>query len=106
MQGRTEILRLLLFSSNPLFCAPWPRAEFCAASLWPVLICTEANEGNEEFCHTPSSQFLPELCCVCPLKSANNSSATMTYDPKSTAAMLKKETPLRPSLAMVLGSGF
>jgi purine-nucleoside phosphorylase len=30
----------------------------------------------------------------------------MTYDAKSTAALLKKETPLRPSLAMVLGSGF
>jgi purine-nucleoside phosphorylase len=30
----------------------------------------------------------------------------MTLDAKSTAAMLKRETPLRPSLAMVLGSGF
>jgi purine-nucleoside phosphorylase len=30
----------------------------------------------------------------------------MTYDAKATAAMLKKETPLRPALAMVLGSGF
>ncbi|MGA2544274.1 MAG: purine-nucleoside phosphorylase [Verrucomicrobiota bacterium] len=28
------------------------------------------------------------------------------HDPKTTAALLKKETPLRPSLAMVLGSGF
>jgi purine-nucleoside phosphorylase len=28
------------------------------------------------------------------------------HDPKSTAAFLKKETPLRPTLAMVLGSGF
>src|ERR1700722_2940730 len=28
------------------------------------------------------------------------------YDPKTTAALLKKETPLRPALAMVLGSGF
>ena len=30
----------------------------------------------------------------------------MLYDPKITAAMLKKESPLRPALAMVLGSGF
>jgi len=30
----------------------------------------------------------------------------MLYDPKVTAALLKKETPLRPVLAMVLGSGF
>ena len=30
----------------------------------------------------------------------------MTFDPKSTAALLKKETNLRPTLAMVLGSGF
>ena len=30
----------------------------------------------------------------------------MTHDPKTTAALLKKETPLRPALAMVLGSGF
>ena len=28
------------------------------------------------------------------------------HDPKTTAALLKKETPLRPALAMVLGSGF
>jgi purine-nucleoside phosphorylase len=28
------------------------------------------------------------------------------YDPKSTAAFLKKESSLRPALAMVLGSGF
>jgi purine-nucleoside phosphorylase len=31
---------------------------------------------------------------------------TVMHDPKSTAALLKKETPLRPTLAMVLGSGF
>ena len=30
----------------------------------------------------------------------------MLYDAKQTAALLKKETPLRPRLAMVLGSGF
>ncbi|HEY3915079.1 MAG TPA: purine-nucleoside phosphorylase [Verrucomicrobiae bacterium] len=30
----------------------------------------------------------------------------MTYDAKTTAAMLKRETPVRPALAMVLGSGF
>jgi len=30
----------------------------------------------------------------------------MLYDPKLTAALLKKESPLRPTLAMVLGSGF
>ena len=30
----------------------------------------------------------------------------MLYDAKLTAALLKKETPLRPRLAMVLGSGF
>jgi purine-nucleoside phosphorylase len=30
----------------------------------------------------------------------------MTYSAKSTAAQLKKDTPLRPLLAMVLGSGF
>ena len=30
----------------------------------------------------------------------------MLYDPKLTAALLKKESPLRPRLAMVLGSGF
>jgi purine-nucleoside phosphorylase len=30
----------------------------------------------------------------------------MSYDPKLIAAMLKKESPLRPKLAMVLGSGF
>lgn len=30
----------------------------------------------------------------------------MLYDPKATAAILKKESPLRPVLAMVLGSGF
>lgn len=30
----------------------------------------------------------------------------MTYDPKLTAALLKKESSLRPTLAMVLGSGF
>lgn len=30
----------------------------------------------------------------------------MLYDPKLTAALLKKESPLRPALAMVLGSGF
>jgi purine-nucleoside phosphorylase len=30
----------------------------------------------------------------------------MTYDAKSTAAMLKRETPIRPVLGMVLGSGF
>jgi len=30
----------------------------------------------------------------------------MLYDPKLTAAHLKKESPLRPTLAMVLGSGF
>ncbi len=28
------------------------------------------------------------------------------FDSKSTAALLKKETPLRPALAMILGSGF
>src|SRR5438552_899106 len=28
------------------------------------------------------------------------------YDAKSTAGLLKKATPLRPALAMVLGSGF
>jgi inosine/guanosine/xanthosine phosphorylase family protein len=30
----------------------------------------------------------------------------MSYDPKTTAALLRKETSLRPALAMVLGSGF
>src|SRR5271157_6301479 len=30
----------------------------------------------------------------------------MSFDPKTTAAQLKKETPLRPALGMVLGSGF
>lgn len=30
----------------------------------------------------------------------------MTYEAKTTASFLKKETPLRPVLAMVLGSGF
>jgi purine-nucleoside phosphorylase len=30
----------------------------------------------------------------------------MLYDPKTTAALLKKESNLRPTLAMVLGSGF
>jgi purine-nucleoside phosphorylase len=30
----------------------------------------------------------------------------MTFDPKTTAALLKKETGLRPALGMVLGSGF
>jgi len=30
----------------------------------------------------------------------------MTFDPKTTAAMLRKETGLRPALGMVLGSGF
>jgi purine-nucleoside phosphorylase len=30
----------------------------------------------------------------------------MHYEPKLTAAVLKKESPLRPTLAMVLGSGF
>ena len=30
----------------------------------------------------------------------------MLYEPKITAAMIKKESPLRPALAMVLGSGF
>jgi purine-nucleoside phosphorylase len=30
----------------------------------------------------------------------------MTFDPKTTAAMLRKETALRPALGMVLGSGF
>jgi purine-nucleoside phosphorylase len=30
----------------------------------------------------------------------------MSYEAKGTAALLKKETPLRPVLAMVLGSGF
>jgi purine-nucleoside phosphorylase len=30
----------------------------------------------------------------------------MTTDAKTTAAMLKRETPLRPALAMILGSGF
>jgi inosine/guanosine/xanthosine phosphorylase family protein len=30
----------------------------------------------------------------------------MTYDAKATAAMLKRETPVRPALGMVLGSGF
>jgi purine-nucleoside phosphorylase len=30
----------------------------------------------------------------------------MLYEPKQTAALLKKESPLRPALAMVLGSGF
>jgi purine-nucleoside phosphorylase len=30
----------------------------------------------------------------------------MSCDPKQTAALLKKESPLRPTLAMVLGSGF
>jgi purine-nucleoside phosphorylase len=29
-----------------------------------------------------------------------------SFDPKTTAALLKKETPLRPVLGMVLGSGF
>ncbi len=30
----------------------------------------------------------------------------MTFDPKTTAALLRKETGLRPALGMVLGSGF
>jgi purine-nucleoside phosphorylase len=30
----------------------------------------------------------------------------LNFDPKTTAALLKKETPLRPILGMVLGSGF
>jgi purine-nucleoside phosphorylase len=30
----------------------------------------------------------------------------VSFDPKTTAALLKKETPLRPILGMVLGSGF
>src|SRR5271154_744797 len=30
----------------------------------------------------------------------------MTFDPKITAALLRKETALRPALGMVLGSGF
>jgi purine-nucleoside phosphorylase len=30
----------------------------------------------------------------------------MTFDPKTTAALLRKETGLRPVLAMILGSGF
>jgi purine-nucleoside phosphorylase len=30
----------------------------------------------------------------------------MTFDPKTTAALLRKETALRPTLGMVLGSGF
>jgi len=30
----------------------------------------------------------------------------MSYDPKTTAALLRKETSLRPALGMVLGSGF
>ena len=30
----------------------------------------------------------------------------MTFDPKTTAALLRKETALRPALGMVLGSGF
>jgi purine-nucleoside phosphorylase len=30
----------------------------------------------------------------------------MSFDPKTTAALLKKETALRPALGMVLGSGF
>ncbi|HEX4119310.1 MAG TPA: purine-nucleoside phosphorylase [Verrucomicrobiae bacterium] len=30
----------------------------------------------------------------------------MTFDAKTTAAALKRETPIRPALAMVLGSGF
>ncbi len=30
----------------------------------------------------------------------------MSFDPKTTAALLKKETPLRGTLGMVLGSGF
>jgi purine-nucleoside phosphorylase len=30
----------------------------------------------------------------------------LQYEPKQTAALLKKESPLRPTLAMVLGSGF
>jgi purine-nucleoside phosphorylase len=30
----------------------------------------------------------------------------MTFDPKATAALLRKETPLRPALGMILGSGF
>jgi purine-nucleoside phosphorylase len=46
------------------------------------------------------------MYCAGALESANNSSGSMTYDAKSTAAILKKETPLRPALAMVLGSGF
>lgn len=44
--------------------------------------------------------------CVPAVESVNNSRELMTYDPKSTAALLKKETRLRPALAMVLGSGF
>ena len=38
-------------------------------------------------------------------KSANNG-VTLIFDPKTTAALLKKETSLRPVLGMVLGSGF
>jgi purine-nucleoside phosphorylase len=30
----------------------------------------------------------------------------MTFDPKATAALLRKETALRPALGMILGSGF
>jgi purine-nucleoside phosphorylase len=37
---------------------------------------------------------------------ANNSATFMTFDPKTTAALLRKETALRPALGMVLGSGF
>jgi purine-nucleoside phosphorylase len=53
----------------------------------------------------PASDF-HEKDCVGPSGSANNSRESMTYDPKSTAALLKKEWPLKPALVMVLGSGF
>jgi inosine/guanosine/xanthosine phosphorylase family protein len=36
----------------------------------------------------------------------NNLTTTLSYNPKATAALLKKETTLRPVLGMVLGSGF
>ena len=48
---------------------------------------------------------MPEMICAGAGESAYNQ-RSMLYDPKSTAVFLKKESPLRPTLAMVLGSGF
>ena len=47
-----------------------------------------------------------EKHCLWAVSSANNLAAFMMFDPKTTAAQLRKETGLRPALGMVLGSGF